>query len=54
MYFEFIIPMNIIPIIVVVAIIIIINIISIVITHVLVICCQGSWPMLPASGADQW
>ena len=68
MHFECIIPITIIPtsiiiiiiiisiiiIIVIVAIIIIINIMSIVITDVFVTCCQGSWPMLPASGADQW
>jgi hypothetical protein len=68
-YFEFIIPITIIPIsiiiiiliiisiiiiIVIVAIIIITNIISNVIMDVFVTCCQGSWPMLPASGADQW
>jgi hypothetical protein len=45
---------SIIIIIVIVAIIFIINLISIVITDVFVTCCQGSWPMLPASGADQW
>ena len=67
MYFEFIIPITIIPIsiiiinliiisiiLIIVAIIIITNIISIVIIDVFVTCCQGSWPMVPASGADQW
>ena len=39
--------------------IIIIIIIRIVIIIVIIIdvfgtCCQGSWPMMPASGADQW
>jgi hypothetical protein len=67
MYFEFIIPITIIPmsliiiiiiiisiiiIIVIVAIIIIINIISIVMIDVFVTCSQESWPMLPASGDD--
>ena len=68
MYFEFIIPITIIPItiniiiiitlsiliiIVIVIIIIIIMIISIVIIDVFGTCCQGSWPMMPASGSDQ-
>jgi hypothetical protein len=71
MYFEFIIPITIIPItiniiiiitlsiliiivIVIIIIIIIIMIISIVIIDVFGTCCQGSGPMMPASGAGQW
>ena len=69
MYFEFILPITINPIsliiiiiiiisiiiiiVIVAIIIIIINIVSIVMTDVFVTCCQGYWPMLPASGADQ-
>jgi len=29
-------------------------IISIIIIELFGTCCQGSWPMMPASGADQW
>jgi hypothetical protein len=32
----------------------IINIIIVIIIDVFGACCQGSWPMMPASGANQW
>jgi hypothetical protein len=57
-YCRFIITITITTIITIIIIVILI-IISFIIIIVIIIdvfgtCCQGSWPLIPASGADQW
>ena len=51
MYCQFIITITTTIIIIIIRIVIIIVIIII---DVFGTCCQGSWPIMPASGADQW